>query len=124
MAETPQYLLGNDVIHRDIKTENLFLGLDGKVKLSGFLHVVHSPDNRETARCGTADYFAPEMVREVPYSRAIDLWALGVLTYEFLTAEAPFKDIPFRTMERIAKGNMKPLPETVTKEAKDFILSV
>jgi serum/glucocorticoid-regulated kinase 2 len=40
--------------------------------------------------CGTPDYLAPELITKVPYDDKIDNWAIGVLTYELLTGNAPF----------------------------------
>jgi len=40
--------------------------------------------------CGTLDYLAPEMVENKPHDDSIDIWCLGILTYELLTGKAPF----------------------------------
>lgn len=49
--------------------------------------------NRRTTLCGTLDYLPPEMVEGNPHTAAVDLWALGVLTYEFLVGAPPFEDL-------------------------------
>jgi aurora kinase len=41
--------------------------------------------------CGTLDYVSPEMVTNREYTKEVDLWSLGVLTYELLFGSAPFK---------------------------------
>lgn len=64
------------------------------------------------------------MAKKSDYSRSIDLWALGVLTYEFLTGVAPFEDSLVMTQRRIAENDMTPLPESLSAEAKDFVHSV
>eukprot|EP00041_Stephanoeca_diplocostata_P029862 m.889926 g.889926 ORF g.889926 m.889926 type:complete len:145 (-) comp23647_c0_seq14:19-453(-) len=43
--------------------------------------------------CGTPDYLAPELLKRQPYNRMVDFWALGVMTYELLTGEAPFNGV-------------------------------
>lgn len=113
-------------MHRDIKPENILVGLYGELKLADFGYSVHSPSNRRETLCGTLDYLPPEMLvpKRVDYSRAVDQWTLGVLTYEFLTGEAPFEDDPMKTKRRIVAGDMKPLPASVSTEAKDFVHSV
>ncbi|KAI9803318.1 MAG: hypothetical protein M1825_002109 [Sarcosagium campestre] len=125
MASALRYLHRRSIMHRDIKPENILVGMNGDIKISDFGWSVHAPTNRRQTMCGTLDYLPPEMVRpnmmsEVAYSKAVDLWSLGVLTYEFLVGEAPFEDTPVMTQRRIARGEMK-VPSFVSPEAKDFI---
>lgn len=127
MASALRYLHRKHVIHRDIKPENILVGLHDEIKLSDFGWSVHAPGNRRSTYCGTLDYLPPEMV--VPrtpgrsYDEKIDLWSLGVLTYEFLVGEAPFEDTPIMTTRRIARGDMK-VPSFVSPEATDLIKKV
>jgi aurora kinase len=133
VAAALRYLHSKNVMHRDIKPENILVGLYGELKLADFGYSVHAPSNRRDTLCGTLDYLPPEMLsssssssrRQAPqYSRAVDQWTLGILTYEFLTGEAPFEDAPAVTTKRIEKGDMKPLPATVSAEARDYVHSV
>lgn len=120
------YLHGKNVMHRDMKPENILLGLHGELKLADFGYSVHSPGNRRDTLCGTLDYLPPEMLksRKSSYTRAVDQWTLGVLTYEFLTGEAPFEDAVAETHRRILKRDMKPLPSFVSLEARKFVHAV
>lgn len=93
MTDALTYLHKKHVIHRDIKPENLLLGIDGELKIGDFGWSVHAPGNRRTTLCGTLDYLPPEMVEGKDHSEKVDLWALGVLTYEFLIGVPPFEDL-------------------------------
>ena len=127
MAAALKYLHKKHVMHRDIKPENILVGIHGEIKISDFGWSVHAPNNRRNTMCGTLDYLPPEMIKpgsqENFYSQAVDLWSLGVLTYEFLVGEAPFEDTPVMTQRRIARGEMS-VPAFVSPEAKDLIKKV
>lgn len=127
MAAALKYLHKKHIMHRDIKPENILVGIHGEIKISDFGWSVHAPNNRRNTMCGTLDYLPPEMLKpgsaENYYNEKVDLWSLGVLTYEFLVGEAPFEDTPIITQRRIARGEMT-VPEFVSPEAKDLIKRV
>ncbi|KAJ2899979.1 hypothetical protein MKZ38_002698 [Zalerion maritima] len=126
VAESLHYMHKKNIMHRDLKPENILVGVNGELKLADFGYSVHAPSDRRETLCGTLDYLPPEMLRgpSGAYTKAVDLWSLGVLTYEFLTGEAPFEDSMAMTRRRIVKGDMKPLPSYVSREAKDFVHSL
>lgn len=127
MAAALKYLHKKHVMHRDIKPENILVGIHGEIKISDFGWSVHAPNNRRNTMCGTLDYLPPEMIKpgshENFYSEKVDLWSLGVLTYEFLVGEAPFEDTPIMTQRRIARGEIS-VPGFVSSEAKNLIQRV
>ncbi|THH30581.1 hypothetical protein EUX98_g3605 [Antrodiella citrinella] len=122
MADALSYLHSKHVIHRDIKPENLLLGINGELKIGDFGWSVHAPGNRRTTLCGTLDYLPPEMVEGREHSEKVDLWALGVLTYEFIVGNPPFEELSGHnaTYKRIAKVDLR-IPPTVSPEARDLI---
>ncbi|KAM0697483.1 hypothetical protein Q7P36_002337 [Cladosporium allicinum] len=124
MASALKYLHKKHVMHRDIKPENILVGIHGEIKISDFGWSVHAPNNRRNTMCGTLDYLPPEMIKpgreENWYTEKVDLWSLGVLTYEFLVGEAPFEDTPVMTQRRIAKCDMT-IPPNLSAEARDLI---
>ena len=93
LSSALQHCHNNHVIHRDIKPENLLLGQHNEILIADFGWSVHSRSKR-TTWCGTLDYLAPEIVAQVkgkgdkliPYDHGVDLWAVGVLTYELLVS--------------------------------------
>lgn len=127
MAAALKYLHKKHVMHRDIKPENILVGIHGEIKISDFGWSVHAPNNRRNTMCGTLDYLPPEMLRgggkDNFYSEKVDLWSLGVLTYEFLVGEAPFEDTQVMTQRKIARGEYT-VPNFVSPEAKDLIKRV
>ncbi|KAH9900492.1 protein kinase-like domain-containing protein [Xylariomycetidae sp. FL2044] len=123
MASALRYLHRKHVIHRDIKPENILVGIHGEIKISDFGWSVHAPNSRRKTMCGTLDYLPPEMLKsgsDNTYNEKVDLWSLGVLTYEFLVGEAPFEDTPVMTQRRIARADMT-IPSFVSPEARDLI---
>ncbi|KAL2824676.1 kinase-like protein [Aspergillus cavernicola] len=124
MTSALKYLHKKHVMHRDIKPENILVGIHGEIKISDFGWSVHAPNNRRQTMCGTLDYLPPEMLKPGSqdnfYSEKVDLWSLGVLTYEFLVGEAPFEDTPVMTQRRIARADMA-VPSFVSAEARDLI---
>lgn len=127
MASALRYLHRKHVIHRDIKPENILVGIHDEIKISDFGWSVHAPTHRRATLCGTLDYLPPEMIgsgsKEKWYDEKVDLWSLGVLTYEFLVGEAPFEDTPVMTQRRIARADMT-IPSFVSPEARDLIKKV
>ena len=124
LADALKYCHTRKVIHRDIKPENLLLGVNGELKMADFGWSVHAPSSRRETLCGTLDYLPPEMVNGHTHDHTVDLWGVGVLTYEFLVGQPPFLAKTYdETYSRIRKANYK-CPAYVSSGAKDFIAKV
>ena len=119
------------MIHRDIKPENLLIGSGGVIKLADFGWSVHTPRNLRETLCGTLDYLPPEMLAGQPYDHGVDVWAVGVLLYEFLVGRAPFanpknkNDAQERnaTMQRIQHLRYR-IPVFLTSGPRELITGV
>ncbi len=90
------YIHKNKIIHRDIKPENILLDKDGHIRLTDFGLARVSMNNEEargTTVCGTDIYMAPEMIAESGcYSYHVDWWSVGILMFELISGDVPFKD--------------------------------
>merc|ERR1712139_74034 len=84
-----QCMHDSKIIWRDLKLENCLLTSTGQVKLAdmGIAKVVLG---KTYTVCGTADYFAPETLRQRGHNRAVDWWALGVLVFVMMAGYSPF----------------------------------
>ncbi|KAI9635176.1 kinase-like domain-containing protein [Dioszegia hungarica] len=124
VADGLAYLHAKDIIHRDIKPENLLLGSEGQIKIADFGWSVRMEADSQRTLAGTLSYVAPEMIMGQPYGKGIDIWALGVLTYEFITGEEPFGTDTSSgtrfTQARICRVDLR-IPEYVSAEARDLI---
>ncbi|THV03837.1 hypothetical protein K435DRAFT_747351 [Dendrothele bispora CBS 962.96] len=88
-----EYFHQNGIIYRDLKLDNILLTLDGHVKVAdyGLCKEEMWYGNTTSTFCGTPEFMAPEILLEQRYGRAVDWWAFGVLTYEMLLGQSPFR---------------------------------
>lgn len=121
IANALEYCHRTRVIHRDIKPENLLIGSNGELKIGDFGWSVHAPSNKRQTMCGTMDYLPPEMVVGNSHSAAVDLWAIGVLCYEFLVGKPPFEHENQADTYSAIKSARFSYPEFVKKGARDLI---
>ena len=85
------YLHSKDILHRDLKLENIMINEDGYLKLIDFgLAKIVKNNDQTMSFCGTPEYIAPEMVAGKGHGKPVDWWALGILTYEMLIGVTPF----------------------------------
>lgn len=89
-----QYLHSLGFVHRDIKPENLLLSKDWTVKICDFGGCVKIEDGQiRKTFYGTYEYMAPGVIEGSNYDRSVDIWALGILLYELLHGNSPYRVI-------------------------------
>ncbi|GMH33480.1 hypothetical protein BSKO_01314 [Bryopsis sp. KO-2023] len=130
-----------DLIHRDIKLENIFVDEHDRVKFGDFGLTMSTREERGISPVGTVEYMAPELCRLPPaeaimsgrvhpddieaIDEKVDIWALGVTMYELVTGRSPFEGANKAALKQnIIKMNMKRVPKFLSPECCDFVTKV
>lgn len=91
------------------------------LKISDFGWSIHTPSNERKTFCGTLYYLPPEMVERKRHTDRIDLWCLGILTYEFCVGQPPFEsETHSKTYQKIIHCNVE-YPSYLSKDVIDLI---
>jgi serine/threonine protein kinase len=90
VCEGVDYIHKEQIIHRDIKPENILFNF-GVVKISDFGWAVFSGMGMRKTASGSPLYYPPEIVKGEQYDDKIDVWSIGMMTYECLLGKIPFK---------------------------------
>ena len=112
------------IIHRDLKSGNVFLTKSGLVKLGDFGIAKGFKNTWEKAKTkvGTPYYISPEIINSKPYDSKSDIWALGVLIYEMMTYKMPFNATSFASLSlKIIRGFYQAPPSSYSKDLSDLV---
>ncbi|KAF6084580.1 NIMA related kinase 3 [Phyllostomus discolor] len=112
------------VLHRDIKSKNIFLTQNGKVKLGDFgsARLLSSPMAFACSYVGTPYYVPPEVWENMPYNNKSDIWSLGCTLYELCTLKHPFQAKSWKSLIlKVCQGSVSPLPSHYSYELQHLI---
>lgn len=114
------------LLHRDLKSANVFLMSNGSVKLGdfGFAKQLNYTMALASTVCGTPYYFSPELCQRLPYNNKSDVWSLGVILYEMINLQKPFeaKNLP-ELRKRVVTEDPAPFVAThISSELKELCL--
>ena len=119
-----QHIHKKKIIHRDLKSGNVFLMKSGIVKLGdfGIAKGLKSTWEKAKTMVGTPYYLSPEIITNKPYDSKSDIWALGVLLYELMTFKMPFNAVSLPLLSiKINRGVYQPPPGIYSSEIKDLL---
>lgn len=127
IAKALAYCHQQHIVHRDVKLENIMIDSNNDIAILidfGWSARCTPGACELTEKVGTLDYFSPEMLNKEKYDEKVDIWSLGICTYELLVGCAPFvENYQKDTCDRIKVIDLR-LPSSLSTEEQDFISSI
>eukprot|EP00741_Cyanophora_paradoxa_P015909 tig00020909_g15359.t1 len=123
-----QYMHSKRLIHRDLKSKNIFVTSGNIIKLGdfGIARVLKGTMDMAQTFVGSPFYMAPEMVQNKPYNMKSDVWALGCVVYELATLKHAFtaQHFPALVLKILKGASLLPLPLRYSQEFRDLVSSM
>ncbi|OQV12478.1 Serine/threonine-protein kinase Nek1 [Hypsibius exemplaris] len=119
-----KYIHDRRILHRDIKSQNVFLTRSGLVKLGdfGISRVLDGTHDFANTCIGTPYYLSPEICENKPYGYKSDVWSLGCVLYEMATLKHPFLANNIKTLlTKILRGTYPPIASVYSVETRDLL---
>ncbi len=120
------YIHSQNILHRDIKTENILVFKNGMIKIGDFgISRILSDGELAQSIVGSPYFMAPELFGQSPYSYPADIWAAGCVLYQLMTHKYPFQARSREElMIRVLNGNNPAIPRRFSKELTDLFLQM
>jgi NIMA (never in mitosis gene a)-related kinase len=118
-----KYMHDKHVLHRDLKSQNLFLTSQDRLRIGdfGISKVLESTLAFARTTIGTPYYLSPEICMEKPYSFASDIWALGCILYELAALRVPFDAGSLQSLiQKITRGPTPVIPSTYHQDLRQL----
>ena len=119
-----KYLYDNKVFHRDLKPQNILVSKNCIIKITDFgLAKEYEENILSDTICGSPIYMAPEIIQNIKYSNKADIWSLGVIFYELLTGETPYKVKRYNELVNSIKNKDIVIPKylKISNNARDLL---
>ncbi|KAK2912928.1 serine/threonine-protein kinase Nek3 [Channa argus] len=119
MCAGAKHIHDKRILHRDLKSKNIFLTDNGTIKLGDFgsACILNSSKAYAHTYVGTPYYVAPEIWDNKPYNNKSDVWSLGCVLYELCTLRHPFQASSWKSLIlKVCRGAYPPLPHHLPYE--------
>ncbi|XP_064310092.1 serine/threonine-protein kinase Nek4 isoform X2 [Phalacrocorax carbo] len=124
IAMALQYLHEKHILHRDLKTQNVFLTRTNIIKVGdlGIARVLENQYDMASTLIGTPYYMSPELFSNKPYNYKSDVWALGCCVYEMATLKHAFNAKDMNSLVyRIIEGKLPAMPKDYSPQLVEII---
>ena len=122
ILEGLKYLHRSDIIHRDLKSANIFLTKKGIVKIGDLNVSKIIGKSMAITQTGTPYYASPEIWNDHPYDYKCDIWSAGCIIYEMASLKMPFRGTSMQILyNNVIKGNFDPIPSRYSNDLMEII---
>ena len=123
IASAIKYLHGHNIVHRDLKIENILISESGEIKIIDFgLSNFYDVNSKLKTFCGSLYFAAPELLKAEPYvGPEVDIWAFGVVMYVLLCGKVPFDNDRSDVLHKLIKEGKVEYPSHISPSVKSLL---